>query len=202
MPRPALSDAQLIEARVRILAEAGHIISADGYAALSMRRLASAVGLTAGALYRYFPSKQHVLLAYCVEALDQLTRAFERILDEEADGLRALERMLIAYGDFALDDADRFRILFIDREVTKLKLDGARGLESYWLIQDTVERVQADGRLRQLPTTDIVRVLLAGVHGICVLAFTVREIDFSDARALVRECACVSLRGLSWNEET
>lgn len=199
MPRPALSDLQLVETRARIIAEAGHIIAAEGYAALSMRRLASTVGLTAGALYRYFPNKHHVLVSYCVEALDELTRAFEHILDEATETFGILERMLVAYGDFALDDAERFRVLFIDREVTKLQLEGSRGLESYELIQQVVERARGEGRLRPLPTATLVRILLASVHGVCVLAFTVREIDFSDARALVRESARVALRGLSSN---
>lgn len=197
MPRPALNDDQLAEARARILAAAGRIISAEGYGALSMRRVATAVGLTAGALYRYFPTKQDVLRTYCIEALDQLADECNRILLETDEALLALERILIAYGDFALDDPDRFRILFLDPQVTRLELDDPSVLNGYELLLDTVERVQSGGLLRPLPTADIARILLASVHGVCALSVTVREIDFSDARALAGEAVRNALRGLS-----
>lgn len=197
MPRPALSDAQLVEMRARILAEAARIISAGGYGDLSMRKLASAVGLTAGALYRYFPTKQDVLRTYCIEALDGLTRQSERILRETSDILEALERLLIAYGDFALDDADRFRILFLDLEVASFELDEPSALGGYRLVQETAGRALAAGLLRPLPVADITRILVASVYGVCVLAATVRELDFSDARTLAAESVRNALRGLS-----
>lgn len=196
MPRPALSDSQLLEARARILAEAARIISAEGYGALSMRKLASAVGLTAGALYRYFPTKQDVLRTYCTEALDGLTHRVERILGETADLPAALERALLAYGDFALDDVDRFRILFLDLEITTFELDEQTALSAYRLLLEAVRRAVAAGLLRPLPAADITRILIASAHGVCVLAVTVREIDFSDARLLVAESVRNALRGL------
>ena len=196
MPRPALSDSQLLEARARILAEAARIISAEGYGALSMRKLASAVGLTAGALYRYFPTKQDVLRTYCTEALDGLTHRVERILGETADLPAALERALLAYGDFALDDVDRFRILFLDLEITTFELDEQTALSAYRLLLEAVRRAVAAGLLRPLPVADITRILIASAHGVCVLAVTVREIDFSDARLLVAESVRNALRGL------
>lgn len=199
MPRPALSDAQLAEARARVLAAAGRIISADGYGSLSMRRLATAVGLTAGALYRYFPTKQDVLRAYCIEALNRLAGEAEHVLGEDRDALQTLERMLIAYGDFALDDPDRFRILFLDPQVTGMELNEPDALDSYNILIGMVKRVQAAGLLRPLPTADVTRILLASVHGVCALAATVREIDFSDARKLAAEAARNALRGLSSN---
>lgn len=197
MPRPALNDDQLAEARARILAAASRIISAEGYGALSMRRLATAVGLTAGALYRYFPTKQDVLRTYCIEAVDQLNDEWKRILRETDDTLFALERVLIAYGDFALDDADRFRILFLDLQVTSLELDDPAALDGYSLVLETVEKARAASLLRPLPAADIARILLASVHGICVLSATIHELDFSDARTLVAEAARNALRGLS-----
>lgn len=162
-----------------------------------MRLLADTMNLSAGALYRYFPTKQAVLMAYCLDEIEGLTRNCERIVGEERDPVRALERMLLAYADFALDDPGRFRVLFLDPEVTKLQFDDPRGLEAYDLILKSVARAQEAGLLRSLPPADGARVLLASVHGVCVLAATVREIDFSDARSLVVESVRNALRGLS-----
>ena len=38
-----------------------HLFAEQGYAAVSMRQIASKVGLQVGALYNYFPDKQTIL---------------------------------------------------------------------------------------------------------------------------------------------
>ncbi len=72
MPRPAFTEDQLQAARTRILHEARGIVATESYDALSMRRLAEALGLTPGALYRYFDSKDAVMLALWADKLAAL----------------------------------------------------------------------------------------------------------------------------------
>lgn len=201
MPRKAFTQAEIEAVRKRILKETGSIISAHGYGALSMRKLASTLSLTAGALYRYFPTKQDLLVAYCLESLSELENKLKRILEDEKNPLSVLEQMLVAYGEFALADTDRFRVLFLDYEVTRLTIPGAPGLESYDLLIRAVERGQASGRFRLLPTRSIARILFASVHGICILSTTIPDIDFSDAHPLAVEAVRNALRGLLLNSE-
>jgi AcrR family transcriptional regulator len=201
MPRRAFTKAEIEAVRERILKETGSIISAHGYGALSMRKLASTLSLTAGALYRYFPTKQDLLVAYCLESLSELENKLKRISEDEESPLSVLEQMLVAYGEFALADADRFRVLFLDYEVTRLTIPGAPGLESYDFLIKAVEGAQASGRFRPLPTKSIARILFASVHGICILSATMPDIDFSDARPLAVEAAKNALRGLLISSE-
>jgi len=200
MPRRPLTESEIELVRDRILQEAGRIISAHGYGALSMRKLASSLTLTAGALYRYFPTKHDLLVAYCLESLSRLENDLKRIAEGEKHAMVALERMLVAYSEFALVDPDRFRVLFLDFEVTRISIPG-QGLESYDFLLKTVERAQAAGWLRPLPTKTIARILFASVHGVCILSATVADIDFSDARPLAAEAARNALRGLLLNPE-
>lgn len=201
MPRPAMTDEQLAATRDGIVAEAGRIVVSKGYAALSMRTLAAAVGLTAGALYRYFPTKQHVLMAYCADALNAFTKRMLAIDAEETEPLRSIERMAVAYGSFALEDTDRFRIIFLDAEVGKIEITDPRILDGYRVLLATIERAQGLDLFRPMETGDIARILVASVHGIVVMAVTVREIDFSDADALVTSAVRTVLRGLARNPE-
>ncbi|MFN3499186.1 MAG: helix-turn-helix domain-containing protein, partial [Pannonibacter indicus] len=67
-----MTDEELAAVQARILAETARIVAAEGYAALSMRKLAEGLNLTAGALYRYFPTKQHLMIAYCSSAIETL----------------------------------------------------------------------------------------------------------------------------------
>ncbi len=65
MARRIGSDGTRTEAAIR--AAATLLIARHGYEALSMRRLAEAVGLGAAAIYRYYPNKQ-AMLASLMEA--------------------------------------------------------------------------------------------------------------------------------------
>jgi AcrR family transcriptional regulator len=61
--RPAGPTAQGAEARDRLYATATELIAARGYEATTLRDIAKAAGVSVGLLYRYFPSKQAVVLA-------------------------------------------------------------------------------------------------------------------------------------------
>lgn len=78
--RPRGLSAQGTAARDRLYATAVQMIGTRGYDATTLREIAREAGVSAGLLYRYFPSKQAVVIAL----YDELSAAYER----EAAGLR------------------------------------------------------------------------------------------------------------------
>ena len=200
MPRPAMTAVQFDASRARILAEAGKIIAEDGYAALSMRRLAAGIGLTAGALYRYFPTRQHVLVAYWAAALQELGEAFARIDQSGQGNLAIVEAMQMAYVDFALADIDRFRVLFVENDLGSFEEYAQENdaFAAYEILEKRVAGAIADGHLRHdLPAGVATKILWAAAHGVVALASNVQEMDFGDVRALSVLAIETALRGLS-----
>lgn len=61
-----------LESTERIVEAAAELIRNDGYGALTMQRLATKLGYAVGALYRYFDSKDALLVAVLGRALDRL----------------------------------------------------------------------------------------------------------------------------------
>ena len=61
-----------------ILAAARRQLAEQGSAALSLRAVAREVGMVSSAVYRYFPSRDHLLTALIVDAYDGLGAAVER----------------------------------------------------------------------------------------------------------------------------
>lgn len=191
---------QFDASRARILAEAGKIIAEDGYAALSMRRLAAGIGLTAGALYRYFPTRQHVLVAYWAAALQELGEAFARIDQSGQGNLAIVEAMQMAYVDFALADIDRFRVLFVENDLGSFEEYAQENdaFAAYEILEKRVAGAIADGQLRHdLPAGVATKILWAAAHGVVALASNVKEMDFGDVRALSVLAIETALRGLS-----
>lgn len=82
-----------------------------GEAALSLRRVAADVGLTPMAIYRHFASRQALLDALVLGAVDEWRRVVEAIPPAPpAEWLRAIAA---AYLDFALEQPRRFQAAFL-----------------------------------------------------------------------------------------
>lgn len=63
--------------RERALAEAREMLTGEGYGAMTMRRVADALGVAPGTLYHYFPSKEHLAAGVMLEDWRNMTGAFE-----------------------------------------------------------------------------------------------------------------------------
>ncbi|GAB3120331.1 TetR family transcriptional regulator [Streptomyces calidiresistens] len=108
------------ERRRRILDAATRLASAGGFEAVQMREVAEVSGVALGTLYRYFPSKIHLLLGVLLDQLELLRETLrDRPLTETdpADRLlRTLRRAFRAHErDPRLAEAMMRALVFADR---------------------------------------------------------------------------------------
>jgi AcrR family transcriptional regulator len=100
------------EAKVAtIVAAAWDLARAHGIAALSLRELASAVGMRQPSLYEYFASKDALYDAMFADGNRQLLNRIEA-LELPADPREGLKAFIRAWVDFALEDLARCELLF------------------------------------------------------------------------------------------
>lgn len=87
------------ETAKRVLREALTLFAHQGYAAVSMRQIATACGLQAGALYNHFPTKQAILQALMVTHLEELLEALgaAELPEDPITALEAFTRFHIRY---------------------------------------------------------------------------------------------------------
>lgn len=80
------------QGRQRLLTAAAQLFGAQGYDAISTKELATTAGVTIGALYHHFPSKEAIYKAAVQDALDALPAAplAEAALGEPAAGVELL----------------------------------------------------------------------------------------------------------------
>jgi len=88
LARTTGSDGGKTEAAIR--AAAATLIARHGYEAVSMRALASEVGVQAAALYRYFPTKEDLLFTLMREHMEELVAAWEAARPVSADPVARL----------------------------------------------------------------------------------------------------------------
>ena len=83
--------------RQRILAVAAQCFADGGYAATSIRDIARHVGVTVGAIYVHFPSKEALLVAVYERGVRSIGEAVDQALSEPADSWGRLEAAVRAH---------------------------------------------------------------------------------------------------------
>ncbi|ASM72826.1 MULTISPECIES: TetR/AcrR family transcriptional regulator [Roseobacteraceae] len=109
MARTAGSHSDITGPRVRDAAL--RLFARDGYAAVSMRRIAGEVGVQAGALYNYTPDKQTLLFDLM---RDHMTELLAALPDDTGDAAAALERFVRFHIGFHHDRPDAVFIAYME----------------------------------------------------------------------------------------
>jgi AcrR family transcriptional regulator len=113
MPK-VLSLHDVADFRQRLLDAAARRFAEEGVSGISLRRLASDLGVSATTPYRYFHDKDEILAALRAQAFDRFAASLEQAY-EDSQGQPPLDRAAAvsrAYIDFALGDPGAYRLMF------------------------------------------------------------------------------------------
>ena len=99
--------------RERILDAARRIVVREGFAALSMRKIADAIEYSPATLYLYFASRDEIARALCTEGYAKLLATFEP-LAQIADPAQRLKAMAHAYVGFGVAHPQTYRLIFME----------------------------------------------------------------------------------------
>src|SRR5687767_4165148 len=97
--------------REAIVAQARTIITEQNLDALSLRRVAAALEVTAPALYAYVEHKRDLLRAVAEEQFGCLIEIFERV--DEPDPVNRLRAYSHAYIEYAVANPELFKTMFL-----------------------------------------------------------------------------------------
>ena len=155
----------LIKAGVEILAK-------DGVSGLSLRKVAMKAGVSHAAPYAHFADKQALIAAISTEGFRQL---YERVSGVAEEHQNQPEKQLVeaawAYVQFAMDDPDRFKVMFSgvlekEKEYPDFVTESQRNFQ---LVKMIVEANQASGRLRSGDSALVALSVWGIIHGFILL---------------------------------
>ena len=158
------------------------IIGERGLEALTMSALGQAVGASAAGLYRYFPSKEAILVALQEQAIEGYAVDLTRALDDlpTRDGAtvreRALERVAVAFGQYARhaqEQPARHRVIdaFLSSPRPVLSEDAARRVDASITpliarCAATLDEAQAVGAIEPGDNVQRTVALWGALHGL------------------------------------
>jgi AcrR family transcriptional regulator len=150
--------------RETLIAVAARLLDAGGPAAVTLRAVGEAAGVSHNAPYRHFADKTALLAAIAA-------RELEGGPVEAGDSPTDIETLMRGYVRWAAERPERFKLTFGRWEAGSDELaetaTAARGR-----FVDAVARAQADGRLPRADPERLTALLLALAHGAADLALS------------------------------
>lgn len=157
------------EARRTQLADAAlHLLSHDGAGALTIKEIAQAVGLTDGAVFRHFPSKQALLEAAVARFEAHLTP----IPRGGGDPVERLGRFFVERVEAVSQHPDVLRLAFTDRLQQIVGPEGGARLQkqmrrSVTFVRRCLKEAQANGALDPSVRPEVVAWMVTGAMRGC-----------------------------------
>jgi AcrR family transcriptional regulator len=154
----------------RLVDEGARILAADGPAALSLRKVATAAGVSTMPVYTLFGDKRGLLAAMHREAFRRLRAALEAVPAGD-DPLAYLAMLGLAYRQSALDGPHLYGLMFghLTPDISKDAEGLAAAEAAYRPLVAAVERAQAAGILAGGDPEHIALHLWAVAHGMVSL---------------------------------
>jgi AcrR family transcriptional regulator len=134
----------------RLLEVAARDFRRNGYASMSMRELAEALGIQKASLYHHIKSKDELLYRICMTSLDRITASVEEACAAAPQEIR-LAAAIKAHCSVALRDQDMHAVMLGEmRALTPENQRKVRNRRSNYerIIRDLIAADQEAGRLR------------------------------------------------------
>ncbi len=183
----------------RIQAAAGRLLDRRGAEAVTMRRVAEAVGITPMALYRHFANRAALLNALADAGFEELTERLGAARLPAAPE-RRLMKILDLFLDFALERPRLFELMFLTRRPGARQFPGdfrAGKSPTARFSAAALEEGMRQGAFRKDDVWEIVFATGAMLQGLVMLYLTGRfAVSEPEFRALCRRAIRRYLNGI------
>lgn len=170
---PRTKQEQREETREKLLVAARHLFLASGFKATTLEKVATRAGLTKGAVYFHFRSKERLLLTLLDSVNEEVIKPVLRVLSSEQEASASkLVNFVHVHAELGLRHRDNM-LLLVTMSIEFSENKGAvhsKVKQIYQSIYDELERViragQAAGELkRNAPAKEMASVLVANHNG-------------------------------------
>jgi AcrR family transcriptional regulator len=184
---------QIIEAVERLLVETGD------EAAVTIRAVADAIGVTPPSIYLHFADKDEMLFAVCERHFAELDRVTQEAAAGSDDPIESLALRGRAYIRFGVERPEQYRILFMgkpSRTPEGFDLERLGNAAAFGHLLEHVVRCVDEGLLVGDPM-QISLVLWAGVHGLTSLLISKPEFPWPPVDEMADRLCHALLHGLA-----
>jgi AcrR family transcriptional regulator len=186
--------------RHAILNAARTLFLAEGYANVSMRKIAEQIEYSPGAIYSYFPGKEDIFFALAEEGLQFLRAHCACEENDEAAPLQQVRDALWRFYTFSKEQPEYFSLIFVDGAVPRISRDWERFSFVRDLrhnIEHQIQRCMDEGMFPGANSAaSIFRIVSTAMYGAAVFRLSHRLAPGENADALAKDLLDATLAGL------
>ena len=167
----------------------------EGYETVTTRQLAQHVGLSQTGLYVYFTNKEEILEELRHSTYERLGARLREVIAERTRGANVLRRLLTAYLEFALGNADEYQLTFMvthaslkhheSKDLARPAAEQPIAIQVFLAFRDQVAKLIAAGVLKPADATVVSQALWGALHGLATLLITHPAFPWADHRLLI-----------------
>lgn len=179
--RPPRSEKDISAYRSKIAKQALAIYRAEGFDAVSMRRLAKEVGCAPMTIYAHYEGKQDILRHLWADVLADMSSEIQGKLERIDAPDKRLQMAAQTFVSYWVDHPDHFRLVFMSNDVTRSDVStfvmDEETLAHFQMFSDLVQVVlQNNSNVKASTDT-----LISGMIGIALCLNTIRDYPWADA---------------------
>ncbi|MEU6383804.1 TetR/AcrR family transcriptional regulator [Streptomyces bauhiniae] len=189
------------ESREVILRAARDLFVSEGYAGVSMRKVAERAGCAPATIYSFFPGKRRLLHQIWEGVFEDLVKELKSSYADNAD----LEKLCRTYVDFWLDRPDDYRAIFLTEDHPQVSdegyfVDSSQALPGLDVFCVALTDAQDRGEIERGDPVEMRSVLLCAMHGVALGLITVPEFAWGDSTRLKDNTIRALVRGMRRQE--
>lgn len=200
----ARNDSDKTELREKILETARRMVVRNGFANLSIRKLAETVGYAPGTIYLYFKNRDALVREICVRGFTELSEAMKSAADA-TDPLKRLLALSHASADFAVKNPETYRLSFMEDPKfaeqmfrrAPLETEQGAGRQAFAEIIKTVRDLKESEKIAAEEDENLIAEMLwTGIHGAVSLKLIYPAFPSNAVETLINKMVRTLLNGL------
>lgn len=183
--------------REAISKAARDLLVAEGLHAVSLRRVANSLGVTAPALYAHVVDKRDLLQGIAEQEIESLLARFREIRHD--DPVERMRAMCDGYVDYGVRNPDLFRAIFLFRPELTSEARGERGALTAAIHDAFIEAALAIARGHEVGDTEAKLAALTvwtAAHGVVTVLLSGPPLDIELQSRLADATISAAITGL------
>lgn len=195
--------------REEILQAAKELFLEHGYDSVTIRKIADRVGVSAPALYLYFPDKEQMMLALCDQTFGHLLESLGDIQKNVSDPRQRIRKFGEAYLRFGLQHPDEYRLIFLGSNIPesmrkighRMPIDdptrpGVVGSVVFQRLVNVLTAAEASGLALNYPADTCAELCWMSIHGLTSAFILKPEFPWSDRELLIDGMFAMIMKGI------
>ena len=155
--------------REKILETTRRLLFSDGFQAISMRKIAHKIGVSATSIYLHFENKDHLAHTLIEESVEELSTAIERSAASKVGPIDKFHAIVNSYVNFAMSNPEKYQMIYMLRPEAMARYPKEKFRKTrrgYALLESVILDAINEGMMEVSDTKVAAYSIWAQLHGI------------------------------------